>query len=242
MVRRLLFLLPFALPAAAHAQLDRPWGGWQAAPENAPYTQPVYYPAVAPSVGDSPEAAQIRGEIASKAKVATLIVNGTAMPVRVDEGGHFERPYRFGSGMNSVEVRTPEERLATAFFQTAGGQPDPRLRLVLSWDTDGTDLDLHVITPDGQHAWYGNRVVPGGALDVDVTTGFGPEIFTSTAPERGLYQAWVNYFGDGGQGGLTTARLTVITNEGTPDEKREEFTIPMRFAGELVPAAQFVLP
>ncbi|WP_374705015.1 YfaP family protein, partial [Escherichia coli] len=53
-----------------------------------------------------------------------------------------------------------------------------RLRLVLSWDTDNTDLDLHVVTPDGEHAWYGNTVLKNsGALDMDVTTGYGPEIF-----------------------------------------------------------------
>ncbi|MDR0996735.1 MAG: hypothetical protein LBL69_03610, partial [Zoogloeaceae bacterium] len=187
MNRRLLpFLLLLTVPTLAFAQLDRPWGGWQTPPENAPYTQPVYYPAVAPNVGDAPDAAQIRGEIATQGKTATLIVNGNAMPVRVDASGHFARPYRFGSGANHVEVRTPEARLSSSFFQTAGGAADPRLRLILSWDSDGTDLDLHVITPDGQHAWYGERVIPGGAIDVDVTTGFGPEIFTSAAPQRGL--------------------------------------------------------
>ncbi len=64
------------------------------------------------------------------------------------------------------------------FFEAHAGRPQARLRVVLSWDSDGTDLDLHVVSPDGVHVFYGNRVgANGGALDVDVTTGFGPEIY-----------------------------------------------------------------
>ncbi len=46
------------------------------------------------------------------------------------------------------------------FYSTPGaGAIRARLRLVLSWDTDNTDLDLHVVTPDGEHARYGNTVL-----------------------------------------------------------------------------------
>jgi uncharacterized protein YfaP (DUF2135 family) len=99
-----------------------------------------------------------------------------------------------------------------------------------------------VITPNGQHAWYGQRVINGGAIDIDVTDGYGPEIFASPAPEKGLYQIYINFYGGEEKNILTTARLSIITNENTPHEKRQEFTVPMRFSGELVLARQFMYP
>ncbi|MDR3212319.1 MAG: DUF2135 domain-containing protein [Azoarcus sp.] len=242
-------LLSAALSAPAWAELEAPIAGWRLGNPNAPYTQTVNYPAVSASIdADTPESSQIRGRIRNRDKdIATLVVNGNAMPMRINEDGAFARPYAFGAGSNSIEVIAGDsERLRAQFHQSANGQAESRLRILLSWDSDGTDLDLHVLTPNGQHAWYGQRVIDGGAIDVDVTTGYGPEIFASPAPEKGLYQVYVNYYGggedEGGGGNLTIAHLAVVSNEGTPHEKRQEFAFPMRFAGELVLVRQFLYP
>lgn len=226
------------------AELEAPIGGWRTGNPDAPYTQTVNYPAVQPHIeADTPADSQIRGRIRERGKqIATLVINGNAMPVRLDETGAFARPYSFGTGSNSVEARSGEEHARIQFYQSAAGQPASRLRILLSWDTDGTDLDLHVLTPSGRHAWYGERVIAGGAIDIDVTTGYGPEIFASPAPESGLYQVYINYYGDSGESGLTMARLTIIGNEGTASERRQVFTVPMRFAGELILARQFMYP
>ncbi|MDR3351450.1 MAG: DUF2135 domain-containing protein [Zoogloeaceae bacterium] len=237
------------LPLIAQAELDLPRSGWREGNPDAPYTQTVNYPANTVSVDEgTPDAGQIRGRIRQNAKAsaarrpATLVVNGNAMPIRLDETGAFARPYSFGTGSNSVEVRAEgEEPLRAQFYQSAAGQAEARLRIVLSWDSDGTDIDLHVITPSGQHAWYGERVIAGGAIDTDVTTGYGPEIFSSAAPERGLYQVYVNYYGGGEDASnLTTVRLTVLSGDGAANERRQEFTVPMRYAGELTLVRSFV--
>jgi uncharacterized protein YfaP (DUF2135 family) len=246
------------LPALAQAELDAPIAGWHLGDPDTPFTQAVHYPASRPGIDDgTPTGAQIRGRIRAQGKhpnVATLTVNGNAMPVRIDEGGAFARPYSFGAGSNSVETISGGERSRVQFYQSANGQPVSRLRILLSWDTNGTDLDMHVLTPSGQHAWYGERVINGGAIDVDVTDGYGPEIFASSAPEKGLYQVYINFYGGGGaseddgeegsknSASLTTARLAIISNEGTPHEKRQEFTVPMRFPGELLLVRQFMYP
>ncbi|HBO7072416.1 TPA: DUF2135 domain-containing protein, partial [Pseudomonas aeruginosa] len=118
---------------------------------------------------------------------------------------------------------------------------------------DNTDLDLHLVTPDGDHVWYGNRSLANGAtLDVDVTTGYGPEIIATPTPQKGPYLVYVNYFG-GGYGSsedgaeqaaqdLTTARITLVTEEGTPNEKQETFLVPMRKPGELTLVKRFSYP
>ncbi|MDR3087195.1 MAG: DUF2135 domain-containing protein [Azoarcus sp.] len=239
----LLFLSLAFLPVSALAELDLPVGGWRSGDASAPYTQAVNYPAVSPGIDAGvSDASQIRGRIRAQGKTATLVVNGNAMPQRLDSGGEYGRAYSFATGSNSVEIRSGNERQHVQFYQTSAGQAAARLRVILAWDSDGTDLDLHVITPRGEHAWYGERVISTGAIDLDVTTGFGPEIFSSPAPEHGLYQVYVNYYGSYEDSAITTARLTVVSNEGTPSERRQDFTVPMRFAGELTLVRQFMYP
>jgi uncharacterized protein YfaP (DUF2135 family) len=247
-----LWIALLLLTPTAHAQvtIDTPKGGWRnSSGQEELYTQPVNYPAstVRTQPGQS-STALIRGRIANapKEKPATLIVNGAAMPIELQDDGSFNRPYSFASGGNSVEVRAPDgkSRARTQFYDSYRGKTQPRLRVVLSWDTPGTDLDLHVVAPDGAHAWYGERVMPnGGALDVDVTGGYGPEIFASAAPASGNYHVYVNYFGAGsGTATLTVAQVAIITNEGTLREKQQVFQVPMRAAGELTLVKSFVFP
>lgn len=236
--------------AAAQVSIDAPHGGWRhSAGDAAAYTQEVHYPASSVNLAPGQAAsAQIRGRIrgAPKGKPATLVVNGVAMPLEVDADGRYGRPYGFGSGANGVEVRAADGagRRRAQFYDNHQGKTQARLRVVLSWDTPGTDLDLHVIAPDGGHAWYGERVMrSGGALDVDVTTGYGPEIFASPTPARGAWHIYVNYFGSGiDASALTVAQVSVITGEGLANEKQQTFRVPMRAAGELTLVKSFVLP
>lgn len=102
---------------------------------------------------------------------------------------------------------------------------------------------MHVISPDGQHAWYGNRVVEnGGALDVDVTTGYGPEIYSNPAPVPGTYLVYVNYYGSGNDSSaITTATVSIITDENTPSERQQTFVVPMRKAGDLTLLRSFTM-
>ncbi|WP_311883638.1 MULTISPECIES: DUF2135 domain-containing protein [unclassified Pseudomonas] len=248
--------------AADSVKLDTPVGGWRSgAPEGEgeSFRQTVNYPAssVNTSLGQA-NTARISGEIKAARKdnePGRLIVNGVSMPLKIDDSGRFDRPFSFPNGSNSVEVRSPDgqQRHRTQFLNTSGGATPAKLRVLLAWDSDGTDLDLHLVTPDGAHIWYGNRsAANGAALDVDVTTGYGPEIFAMPAPIKGQYLVYVNYYGGGYRGdedgvdeavqALTTAQVTVITEEGTPNEKMETFLIPMRAVGELTLVKSFSYP
>ncbi|MFC3940805.1 DUF2135 domain-containing protein [Pseudomonas gingeri NCPPB 3146 = LMG 5327] len=262
-----LFLSALAVLAPVHAdnatRLDTPIGGWRVgSADEERYSQTVNYPA---SSVNTPEGqastARILGQIKGAPKDAkapgNLIINGISMPLKLDAAGNFDRPYSFPGGTNSVEVRSPDgQQRKRVQFLNSGGGTKAKLRILLSWDSDGTDLDLHVVTPDGAHIWYGDRTAPnGGSLDVDVTTGYGPEIFSMPAPIKGQYLVYVNYYGggyrsdddeDGGQENavqaLTTAKITLITEEGTVNEKMESFIVPMRAPGELTLVRRFSYP
>lgn len=246
-----------ASTATAQVTLDTPRSGWRhRTPEGSTFVQPIRYPASSVNTEGADVAALISGHILNVKKPAgTLIVNGVAMPITVGPGGAFSRPYAFGSGSNSVEVRYGKQRARRQFYDAAPASLPVKLRVVLSWDTDATDVDLHVVSPTGEHSWYGVRVMPsGGALDVDVTTGFGPEIFAHPSPTDGVWQVYVNYYGagigrgqDDGEYGeasddLTIAQVTVITQENTPHERQQSFRVPLRRPGELTLIRSFSYP
>lgn len=247
----------------AHAtgglQIDEPAGGWRnTAGKTERFTQNVTYPAnfVNTPEGQS-QLAVIRGHIdrnkkanPNAGKPYRLLVNGVPMPLRVDEDGSFSRPYSFGRGANSVDITSPDgsEHAAAQFYDSNKDRIQPRLRVVLSWDSDNTDLDLHVISPDGQHCFYGSRVVKnGGTLDVDVTSGYGPEIYANPTPPPGRYLVYVNYYGGYSRDGaadkqITVAQVSMISDENTLHEKQQMVRVPMRKPGELTLVGSFVYP
>jgi len=260
----MIFILLFALASGAAGQspgendirIEAPTGGWfDSSGEPIDYTQDVLYPA---SSVNARENQSVKGLISGHIKGLpkgkepyTLIVNGVAMPLPVDENGRFRRPYAFGRGSNSIEVRSPDrsQQQRLQFYDTSLSRTQAKIRVVLSWDTNQTDLDLHLITPDGQHCFYGNRILPNGAaLDVDVTTGYGPEIISLPAALKGAYHVYVNYYGGGydnsgeSREALTVAQIAIILNENTPDEKQQVFRVPMRKPGELTLVKSFVYP
>ncbi|KEY57094.1 YfaP family protein [Serratia sp. DD3] len=249
----LLMVTATAVVAQQRVEIDSPLAGWHSTSgEGADFSQQVNYPAssVNSPVTQSSQAL-IKGQIKDFPKPASntttppgrLIVNGISMPIKIQDDGSFSRPYIFPQGSNGVELRSPDRTAShrTQFYaQREHGAIPARLRVVLSWDSDNTDLDLHVVTPDGGHAWYGGRdLTNGGALDVDVTTGYGPEIFSSPTPQSGQYLVYVNYYGGAGDQILTTAQITIVTEEGTTNEKQETVIVPMRNPGELTLVKKF---
>lgn len=242
----LIFLLAVNANHLANAQLivTQPTGGWRSTTTANDFAQKTNYPASSVNTeGISPKA-KIMGQIvnypklnASQAKTnqppGKLIVNGTDMPLKVNDG-RFSRPWAFGPGSNSVEVKYQGNNRKVQFYEAKSDKGSAKLRVILSWDADQTDVDLHVVSPDGQHAWYGEQIVAnGGGIDVDVTTGYGPEIYSSPVPIHGTYLIFTNYYGGYSQKTVVMATVTVITEEGTGKEKREIFNVPLRKPGEL---------
>eukprot|EP01127_Copromyxa_protea_P022183 TRINITY_DN785_c0_g1_i1.p1 TRINITY_DN785_c0_g1~~TRINITY_DN785_c0_g1_i1.p1 ORF type:complete len:293 (+),score=43.81 TRINITY_DN785_c0_g1_i1:64-942(+) len=75
----------------------------------------------------------------------------------------------------------------------------PKLRLdlvvAMSWDTDFTDIDLHVHEPDGAHVYYGARnSASGGHISRDFRQGYGPECYLVKRALTGVYNIHAQYF------------------------------------------------
>lgn len=75
------------------------------------------------------------------------------------------------------------------------------IQLVMTWETDANDVDLHVFDNRTDHAYHSTpQLRSGGALLADVTRGYGPESFAIGGPSAFPYHLWVNYYSRGAMG------------------------------------------
>jgi hypothetical protein len=107
------------------------------------------------------------------------------------------------------------------------------LRVEMFWDTNGTDMDTHLMRPEGMRwgtddacyyancnggglSWGAGGVADDPRLDIDDTDGFGPENINITTPYAGTYRVGVHAYRGSGRvtvriycGGSTTSpRMT----------------------------------
>lgn len=251
-------LFAVASPLRAVQPVDTPLAGWTFnGLADHDQESEVAYPQPPIDRGGQRGRTLIRGQLAAVGadrKPYQLVVNGNPMPLYTGPDGAYVRPYAFGTGSNSIEVRDPEgkSRQRLQFYEANPNRPQARIRIILAWDDNKAEVDLHVLTPDGQHAFFAHPVLTnGGGLDVDSVDGAGPEMFSMTAPLRGNYHVYVNYWGNFNEAGynfqrgsnqrdLITTRVTLVFNENTLHERRETFTVPLRRIGDLTHVRSFV--
>ncbi len=115
------------------------------------------------------------------------------------------------------------------------------LRVVLTWDADMCDMDLWVVEPSGEKAYYSHtRTTIGGWFGRDFTRGYGPEEYLLKDAMAGGFQIQVNYYGNSQQmlSGATTIQLTVYKNYGRPDEERISVTRRLRETKQVLDIAE----
>ncbi len=217
-------LLSLAATAAMAAdspsvEIARPVGGWS-----------------------SERIVEVKGTISDEGLArATLVVNGFARSIDV-RAGKFSATIVVSKGNNSVEVvaenAAGQGRDSVNFFSDV---PPVDMQVVLGWDTDGTDVDLHVTDPDGEECFYSHRLTKlGGKLDVDDTDGFGPEVFTLAHAKSGDYLVEVKYYSSHGHP-QTECKVQVVLFEGTDRERRLEFEKILTKTGDKVEVGRFVV-
>lgn len=101
-------------------------------------------------------------------------------------------------------------------------------RIVMTWDADMTDMDLHVVEPSGEEAYYSHNLTTiGGKVSRDFTQGYGPEIYAVKKAMRGTYKVKTKFFGSSAAQliGAVTLQVDVFTNWGRENEKRRSMTL-----------------
>ena len=118
---------------------------------------------------------------------------------------------------------------------------DVDVRIVMTWHADNTDIDLWVIEPSGEKAFYGhNRTTIGGLVSRDFTGGYGPEEYLVRRAMHGTYDIKANYYGSRAVEllGAVTVQVDVFTGFGRPSEQHKSLTLRLKAAKETVDIGQ----
>jgi len=120
------------------------------------------------------------------------------------------------------------------------------VRVVINWNMDNTDIDLHVKDPSGAECYYSNRQTGiGGRISNDLTDGYGPEQFILKRAVSGKYNVYVNYYSDRQftSAGPSTIMAEIYTKYADKTERRKVVSLQMsnanRTAGGKVEVAEF---
>ncbi|MCP4111184.1 MAG: hypothetical protein GY749_37610 [Desulfobacteraceae bacterium] len=95
------------------------------------------------------------------------------------------------------------------------------LLITITWNTDATDIDLHIIEPTGEECFYRHpKTRIGGVLTRDVTQGFGPEMYRLRKAARGEYKVRVKYYAGNRNRATTRTKVyvSIFRNWGSSDE------------------------
>ncbi|RJX30184.1 MAG: DUF2135 domain-containing protein [Oxalobacter sp.] len=144
--------------------------------------------------------------------------------------------------LNAIVATAPEKVDTSAIDSRLLRNLPLDLRVVLSWDADNTDIDLWVIDPNGEKAFYGNRLTyQGGAMSRDFTGGYGPEAFSLKQAKPGKYKVQAQFYGHRQQvvSGATTLQLQFVTGFGTMQQEEQFVTLRLKGNKEVVTVGEF---
>lgn len=159
-------------------------------------------------------------------------VNGIATRMTIlNDHVSFSQPIVIDSGANVIHLlatgKLANGRCAYAdtAFQIKGDFSALSLWTELRWNTDGTDVDFHLLPPGASFPasfWtpadcnYSSRVTSwGGYLDVDDVNGYGPEHITvPVVSDTGTYRLFVHYYSDHTVGTTATTAFVSVSVRG----------------------------
>jgi len=163
--------------------------------------------------------------------------------IKVPSAGRFE-------GIELIALVELNALIAQHGIQTSSydqrfiGAVDCDARIVLTWDSNDSDMDLWVTDPVGELCNYSkNRTQGGGRMSDDFTDGYGPEEFLVKDALHGKYQVEVNFYGTRQQiiAGATTLQVEIFSHWGRKNQKSQKVTLRLKERSELVFVGEFEL-
>jgi len=131
-----------------------------------------------------------------------------------------------------------KDRLTTVASEFPIGRAD--VLVMITWNTDNTDVDLHVIEPNKEDCHYAHRVTSnGGRITQDVTQGYGPEMYTIASAPSGTYQVQAHYFASDQNRASTRTKVqaTVFEDWGTSNQRVTDKLVTLEYGKSSHPIA-----
>ncbi|CAB9521611.1 expressed unknown protein [Seminavis robusta] len=100
----------------------------------------------------------------------------------------------------------------------------PALMVWLAWDTDHTDVDLHVVEPSTEEVYYSHKRGQGSLLSRDFTDGYGPEVYLGRQGHaaKGEYEVHAKYYASHQDSALTGCTSAVVWTIETTDKGQKD--------------------
>jgi uncharacterized protein YfaP (DUF2135 family) len=146
---------------------------------------------------------------------ANIMVNGQSELLSINSDGSFDQAVGLRAGDNVITISTRGDVEYQKSVTVTGVFSSDILFTSLWWNTDLSDIDLHLVPIEGANGardecFFGNMISTWGAtLDVDDVDGFGPEHITARTLPPGKYLLYVHYFATHGQTAPTTVNVAV---------------------------------
>ncbi|MCU0687222.1 MAG: DUF2135 domain-containing protein [Polyangiaceae bacterium] len=118
------------------------------------------------------------------------------------------------------------------------------LVVMITWNTDNTDVDLHVTEPSGEECFYSHRETrSGGNLTQDVTRGYGPEMYLLPRAKSGKYKVRAHYYASDRNraSAATKVYATLVEHWGEPNEKVTERVVTLAAGKQMHEVAELII-
>jgi len=106
----------------------------------------------------------------------------------------------------------------------------------ITWNTDNTDVDLHVIEPSGEECFFSHpTTASGGRLTRDVTQGYGPEMYVLPKAPAGKYLLRAKYYASdvNRASARTKVYATITRNWGRANEETETRVVTLEVGKDM---------
>jgi hypothetical protein len=122
---------------------------------------------------------------------------------------------------------------------------DMDVRIVISWLSDGTNVDPAITEPTGEVAYDQHRLTTiGGLISLYSSQGYGLEEYALRKAAPGKYKIDIDYYGSGTTRllGATAVQVDVFTNYGRPSQRHESLLVRLQPSQQTINLGEIEFP